>query len=88
MNILSPLEESSDSSQVLFRVDEGSGIISLHNASADGSSIVHLSSVDNVAWADWLTDNSRIIYVATRPGETSQKLFSVLPNGTGEVILY
>ena len=88
MNILSPLEESTDSTQVLFRVDHGNGLISLHNASTDGSSISHLSSVDNVAWADWLTDNSRVIYVATRPGETSQRLLSVLPNGTGEVLLY
>ncbi|MCW8997280.1 MAG: hypothetical protein OQK04_01010, partial [Kangiellaceae bacterium] len=88
MNIQLPLEESSDSSQILFRVDEGSGIVSLHNASTDGSSIFHLSNIDNVVWADWLTDSSRVIYVATRPGETSQKLFSVLPNGTSEVTLY
>lgn len=87
MNILLPIEESSDSSQMLFRVDEG-GIISLHNASTDGSSISHLSSIDSVTWADWLTDNSRVIFVATRPGELSQKLLSVLPNGTGEVVLY
>ncbi len=87
--LLSNYQFSSDSQSILFRQFRNSDqTIILNLSTLDGLSSQEISSIGEVDYYAWSNDNSRIIYQVKLSEDSSEQLFSKLPDGTSAVRLY
>ncbi len=80
---------SPDNTTIIYQVDSSDGATSsLHIGEINQSNRVDLVLLGVVSNIQWLSDSSRIIYVVKTEGTISEQLYSILPDGTGQIRLY
>jgi len=88
-SIKSDFQISPDSSKIIYQIDSSDGnTTSLHLGSVNTSSRVNLATIGVVSQAYWSMDSTRVIYVIKNNEDISEKMFSILTDGTGKVRLY